>query len=69
MTQKDTFLTFVQALRGTSSVAVNCNSARVAGKYAGALDKTVEIEQVFEPLWSNVMLSGEAKLELELEML
>ena len=44
MIPKDTFVTITQALGGTFTVAVNGNLARVEGKDADALGKTVELE-------------------------
>ena len=44
MIPKDTFVTITQALGGTFSVAVNGNLARIAGKDADALGKTIEFE-------------------------
>jgi len=44
MIPKDTFVTITQSLGGTFTVAVNGNLARIEGKDADALGKTVEYE-------------------------
>ncbi len=49
MIPKDTFVTITQALGGTFTVAVNGNLARVEGKDADALGKTVEFEDFETP--------------------
>ena len=46
---KDTFVTITQSLGGTFTVAVNGNLARVEGRDADALGKTVEYEEVETP--------------------
>ncbi len=49
MIPKDTFVTITQALGGTFTVAVNGNLARIEGKDADALGKTVEFEDFETP--------------------
>lgn len=44
MIPKDSFVTITQALGGTFTVAVNGNMARIDGKDADAIGKTVEFE-------------------------
>ncbi len=44
MIPKNTFVTITQSLGGTFTVAVNGNLARIEGKDADALGKTVELE-------------------------
>ncbi len=45
MIPKNSFVTITQALGGTFTVAVNGNLARIDGKDADALGKTVELEE------------------------
>jgi probable FeS assembly SUF system protein SufT len=45
MIPKNTFVTITQSLGGTFTVAVNGNLARIEGKDADALGKTVELEE------------------------
>jgi probable FeS assembly SUF system protein SufT len=47
--RKDTFVTITQSLGGTFTVAVNGNLARIEGKDAEALGKTVEFETFDTP--------------------
>ncbi len=49
MIPKDTFVTITQCLGGTFTVAVNGNLARIEGKDADALGKTVEFEDLETP--------------------
>lgn len=46
---KDTFVTITQSLGGTFTVSVNGNLARIEGRDADALGKTVEFEEVEAP--------------------
>ena len=49
MIPKNSFVTITQALGGTFTVAVNGNLARIDGKDADALGKTVELEEFEVP--------------------
>ncbi|TNC81065.1 MAG: putative Fe-S cluster assembly protein SufT [Oleiphilus sp.] len=49
MIPKGSFVTITQALGGTFTVAVNGNLARIEGKDADALGKTVELEEFETP--------------------
>lgn len=46
---KDSFVTITQSLGGTFTIAVNGNLARIEGRDADALGKTVEYEEVDAP--------------------
>jgi len=49
MIPKNTFVTITQSLGGTFTVAVNGNLARIEGKDADALGKTIELETFDTP--------------------
>lgn len=49
MIPKNTFVTITQSLGGTFTVAVNGNLARIEGKDADALGKTIELEKFDTP--------------------